>query len=165
MPVGATSFTVASTAGLSVGHTINVNWSSNQAWIDATKMNLLDNPWQPGDRQQNSGRVITRIEGNRVYVDAPITSAIEPAYGGGTIQRFSGFTSGGRITHVGVENLVGQSLAARDELNEARSWSFVGVNAAEHVFIRHRAGKATYTTGPRQQGDLVEPIGGGQQGG
>ena len=136
VPVGATSFTVASTAGLSVGHTINVNWSSNQAWIDATKMNLLDNPWQPGDRQQNSGRVITRIEGNRVYVDAPITSAIEPAYGGGTIQRFSGFTSGGRITHVGVENLVGQSLAARDELNEARSWSFVGVNAAEHVFIR-----------------------------
>jgi hypothetical protein len=37
---------------------------------------------------------------------------------------------------VGVENLVGQSLAARDELNEARAWSFVSVDAAEHVFIR-----------------------------
>lgn len=136
VPVGATSFTVASTAGLAVGHTINVNWSSNQAWINANKMNLLDNPWQPGDRQQNSDRVITRIEGSRVFVDAPITSAIDTAHGGGTIQRYNGFTSGGRITNVGVENLVGQSLAARDELNEARAWSFVGVNAAENVFIR-----------------------------
>lgn len=136
VPVGATSFTVASTAGLSVGHTINVNWTSNQAWIDANRMNLLDNPWKPGDRQQNSGRVITRIEGSRVFLDAPITSAIETVYGGGTIQRFSGYTSGGRISHVGVENLVGQSLAVRDELNEARAWSFVGVNAAENVFIR-----------------------------
>ncbi|MFM7244364.1 MAG: peptidoglycan-binding protein, partial [Planctomycetaceae bacterium] len=102
VPVGATSFTVASTAGLSVGHTINVNWSSNQAWIDANNMNLLDNPWQPCDRQQNSDRVITRIEGSRVVVDAPITSAIETIYGGGTIQRYNGFTSGGRITNVGV---------------------------------------------------------------
>ena len=136
VPVGATSFNVASTAGLSVGHTINVNWTSNQAWINANGMNLLDNPWQPGDRQQNSDRVITRIEGNRVFVDAPITSAIETVYGGGTIQRYNGFTSGGRITNVGVENLVGQSLAIRDELNEARAWSFVGVEAAENVFIR-----------------------------
>ncbi|MBU6222168.1 MAG: autotransporter-associated beta strand repeat-containing protein, partial [Planctomycetes bacterium] len=136
VPVGATSFTVASTAGLSVGHTINVNWTSNQAWINANNMHLLDNPWQPGDRQQNSDRVITRIEGNRIFVDAPITSAIETIYGGGTIQRYNGFTSGGRITNVGVENLVGQSLAARDELNEARAWSFVGVEAAENVFIR-----------------------------
>jgi autotransporter-associated beta strand protein len=136
VPVGATSFTVASTTGLSVGHTINVNWTSNQAWINANGMNLLDNPWQPGDREQNSDRVITRIEGNRVYVDAPITSAIETVYGGGTIQRYNGFTSGGRITNVGVENLVGQSLATRDELNEARAWSFVGVEAAENVFIR-----------------------------
>ncbi len=136
VPVGATNFTVASTTGLSVGHTINVNWSSNQAWIDANGMNLLDNPWQPGWRQQNSDRVITRIEGNRVFVDAPITSAIEAVYGGGTIQRYNGFTSGGRITNVGVENLVGQSLAIRDERNEARAWSFVGVNAAENVFVR-----------------------------
>ena len=136
VPVGATSFTIASTTGLSVGHTINVNWTSNQAWINANGMNLLDNPWQPGDREQNSDRVITRIEGNRVYVDAPITSAIETVYGGGTIQRYNGFTSGGRITNVGVENLVGQSLATRDELNEARAWSFVGVEAAENVFIR-----------------------------
>jgi autotransporter-associated beta strand protein len=136
VPVGATSFAVASTTGLSVGHTINVNWTSNQAWIDANGMNLLANPWQPGDRQQNSDRVITRIEDNRVFLDAPITSAIETIYGGGTIQRYSGFTSGGRITNVGVENLVGQSLATRDELNEARAWSFVGVEAAENVFVR-----------------------------
>jgi autotransporter-associated beta strand protein len=136
VPVGATSFTVASTTGLSVGHTINVNWTSNQAWINANGMNLLDNPWQPGWRQQNSDRTITRIEGNRVFVDAPITSAIETAYGGGTIQRYNGFTSGGRVTNVGVENLVGQSLASRDELNEARAWSFVGIEAAENVFVR-----------------------------
>ena len=133
VPVGATSFTVTGTSGLTVGQSVNVNWTSNQAWIDATGMNQLDNPWQPGQRQQNSDRIITRIEGNRVFLDAPITSAIDAAYGGGTIQRYS---FAGRISHVGVENLLGQSLANRDEPNEDRAWSFIGVGAAENVFVR-----------------------------
>ncbi len=133
VPVGATSFAVANPAGLAVGQAINVNWTSNQAWIDATGMDKLDNPWQPGQRQQNSDRIITRIEGSRVFLDAPITSAIDKAYGGGTIQRYA---FPGRISHVGIENLVGQSLATRDESNESRSWSFIGVGAAENVFVR-----------------------------
>ena len=134
VPVGATNFTVTDTTGLKVGQSINVNWTSNQAWINATGMDKLDNPWQPGQRQQNSDRIITRIEGNRVSIDAPITSAIDVAYGGGTIQRYS---FPGRISHVGIENLVGQSLAARDESSEERAWSFVGVEAAENVFVRN----------------------------
>lgn len=133
VPVGATSFAVTSTTGLAVGQAINVNWTSNQAWIDANGMDKLDNPWLPGQRQQNSDRIITRIEGNRVVLDAPITTAIEKVYGGGTIQRYA---FPGRITHVGIENLVGQSLASRNESNEARAWSFIGVAAAEHVFAR-----------------------------
>ncbi len=133
VPVGATSFAVTSTTGLAVGQAINVNWTGNQAWIDANGMDQLDNPWLPGQRQQNSDRIITRIEGNRVVLDAPITSAIDAVYGGGTIQRA---TFPGRITHVGIENLVGQSLATRDESNEDRAWSFIGVGAAEHVFVR-----------------------------
>ena len=133
VPVGATSFAVTSTTGLAVGQAINVNWTSNQAWIEANGMDQLDNPWLPGQRQQNSDRIITRIEGSRVFLDAPITSAIDTVYGGGTIQRYA---FPGRITHVGIENLVGQSLATRDESNEDRAWSFIGVGAAEHVFVR-----------------------------
>ena len=83
VPVGATSFAVTSTTGLTVGQAINVNWTSNQAWIDANGMDKLANPWLPGQRQQNSDRIITRIEGNRVVLDAPITTAIDKLYGGG----------------------------------------------------------------------------------
>jgi autotransporter-associated beta strand protein len=133
VPVGGTSFAVTSTTGLAVGQAINVNWTSNQAWIEANGMDKLANPWLPGQRQQNSDRIITRIEGNRVVLDAPITSAIDKVHGGGTIQRYA---FPGRITHVGIENLVGQSLASRNESNEARAWSFIGVGAAEHVFVR-----------------------------
>ena len=133
VPVGATSFRVASTAGLAVGQGLTVTWKSNQAWIDANGMNLLDNPWQPGARRQDSDRTITRIEGDRVFLDAPLTTAIEQIYGGGTIRPY---TDSNRITHVGVENLIGQSLAARDEANEARARSFIGVGAAEHVYVR-----------------------------
>jgi len=133
VPVGATSFEVVSTDGLVVGQPIDVRWSSNQAWIDAIGMDDLDNPWQPGSRKQNFDRIITRIEGNRVHLDAPLTMAIDTAYGGGTIQRY---TFPDRITHVGVENLIGQSLTFRDESNEARSRTFISVEAAENVFVR-----------------------------
>ena len=106
VPVGASSFTVDSTANLHVGDTVIVHRPSTQAWINAIGMNLLANPWTPGSKDLDSDRVITAINGNTITIDAPLTNSLDAQYGGGTIYRY---TWSGRISNVGLENLYSYS--------------------------------------------------------
>ncbi len=102
VPVGATSFTVDSTANLHVGSTVIVTRPSTQNWIDDIGMNLLTNPWTPGSKNLDSDRVITAINGNTITIDAPLTNSLDQQYGGGTIQAY---TWSGRIQQVGLMNM------------------------------------------------------------
>jgi hypothetical protein len=117
VPVGATSFTVDSTANLHVGDTVIVNRPSTQAWITAIGMDQLTNPWTPGSKDLNSDRVITAINGNTITIDAPLTNSLDQQYGGGTIYRY---TWTGRISNVGLENLYTYSdSVGADDANHA----------------------------------------------
>ncbi|MEX0612252.1 MAG: hypothetical protein WD738_04915 [Pirellulales bacterium] len=124
VPVGAQSFRVASTAGMSVGGMVEIFRPSTQPWIEALGMHLIPDGkhWSAGDRDLQWHRTITRIEGNRVFIDAPITTALDTQWGGGTIRTFN---APNVIRNIGVENLRGQSLDAREETNELRTPSFV----------------------------------------
>ncbi len=132
VPVGAMSFQLGSTAGLAVGDTVVVTRPGTQQWINDLGMDKIVQPWQPSDYNLRAERVITRIEGDRVFIDAPITTALEAQYGGGTLQRYE---DPGRIYNVGVENVRGHSLHSRNESNENRAWSFIQVNRAEDVWV------------------------------
>jgi hypothetical protein len=135
VPAGATSFRVDSAAGLTVGSTVRVERPSTAAWIEAVGM---DNPpdgdeaWEPTRMNIRFDRVITRIEGNRVFLDAPLANAFELQYGGGTIQRYNW---GGRIENVGVENLRAESDFAFDT-DENHAWEFVSISNAQNVWVR-----------------------------
>jgi hypothetical protein len=134
VPVGARSFNVSDTANLAVGHSIVVFRPCTQPWIDAMHMDRLDNPWKPGSRDISMERVITRIEGNRVFIDAPITTAIDTQYGGGQIYRY---TWSGRIQKSGVEDIKGvSSYNASVPDDENHGWVFIGVNKAEDCWVR-----------------------------
>src|SRR5262249_34198296 len=64
-------------------------------------MDRLTNPWQPNSKNIDWDRVITRIEGNQITLDAPLTNALEQRYGGGTIYKY---TWPGRLENVGLAN-------------------------------------------------------------
>ncbi len=141
VPVGSRSFRVDSTSGFSVGDTVRVERPSTAAWIHDLGMDAIPprsdggtvQQWQPGDFNVRSDRVITRIEGNRIFVDAPLPNSFETgAYGGGTIRRY---TWAGRIANVGIENLRAESdfTSATDENH---SWEFVSIDKAQNVFVR-----------------------------
>jgi hypothetical protein len=102
VPVGATSFTVDSTANLHVGDAVIVHRPSPANWIHDIGMDRLTNPWQPNSKNLDFDRVITNIDGNTITIDAPLTNSFEEQYGGGTIFRY---TWAGRIQNVGLENL------------------------------------------------------------
>jgi hypothetical protein len=102
VPVGARSFRIASAAGIRTGQGVVVRRIGNQAWIDAVGMNG-DTPasrWRPFNVEWD--RVVVEVQGNTITVDAPLTCAIEARWGGGEVL---GYDEGGRIAHVGVENL------------------------------------------------------------
>lgn len=137
VPVGARSFLVNSTSGLAPGDHVFVRRIATQNWIHDLGMDLLCcppsvNPWTPGGYHIDMDRMITRIEGARVFLDAPVTCAIDQHYTNGTIRKF---TWAGRIQNIGIEHLRGVSdFAAADDENHG--WTFVQFNNIENGWAR-----------------------------
>jgi hypothetical protein len=103
--------------------------------------------WTPGSRNLVWDRTVVSIDSalKRVTVDAPITTALESRYGGGTVA----LVTGGRpIENVGVENLTLDSeFAAGNPRDEEHSWIAVALDRVEDAWVRdvtarHFAGSA-----------------------
>lgn len=152
VPVGARSFNVDSTSGLAVGDRVMVRRIATDEWIQDLGMDLLgpgsggepdDVPWTTNGYQLDFDRIITRIEGNRITVDAPITCAIEAKYAGGTIRKF---TWSGRINNVGIEDIRGvsdfdpsvttNSPSPTYFSDEDHAWTFIQFNSVENAWVR-----------------------------
>ncbi len=106
VPVGATTFNVASAKGFKVGDLVLVRRNGNQDWIKELGVDSASvgrNRWRPFVITYD--RIITGIKGNTITVDAPIFTAIETRWGGGDLVKYTE----NRIEEVGVENLRGES--------------------------------------------------------
>ena len=151
VPVGSYSFRLNSTEGLKIGDAINIVRPSTKEWIERLGMNRFGGDfsgapaWRPGSYDLVWDRVIKSIDGDRIEIDAPITTAIEAQFGQGRIESYSW---PGRIGHVGIENL--RCVSAFDPENpkdEAHSWMAVTMENVENAWVRqvtmeHFAGSA-----------------------
>jgi hypothetical protein len=138
IPVGAFSFHVASTRSLKPGDAIVVFRPGTQQWIQDIKMHEIEaregtRQWQPAEYNLEFERTITKIEGNRVYIDNPIVMAMEEKYGGGEIYRY---TFDGRINHVGIENILCESVFSSDTA-EDHGWDAIKFNRIENGWVRN----------------------------
>jgi hypothetical protein len=149
VPFGAVSFRVGGIANLRAGDTILVRRYSGIEWIK--ELGLDYKRWEGKPGSYNFDRIITRIEGDTVTVDAPITIAIEAKWGGGDIVKY---LDKGRIQNVGVENLRGISdfdttvttneygnidrtpyVAARYYSDETHYWNFISLDNACNAWV------------------------------
>ncbi len=112
VPLGAHSFDVEDASDFHVGDTVLVHRVGNAAWIHFIKMDqITPRPADPSSTKQwqpfelGFDRVITKVDGKRITVDAPITCAIDQQWGGGVISKYTD----ARIEQCGVENLRGDS--------------------------------------------------------
>ena len=108
VPVGSRSFNVQTAEGFKAGDKIIVRRIGNE---DFVKEIGLDEEtvggryrWRPFNVDYD--RVITKIEGNTITIDAPIFCAIVERWGGGEVYKYE---DEGRLENVGVENLRGIS--------------------------------------------------------
>ena len=145
VPVGATSFLVDSTTGFNVGDDITVFRPSTAEWI--AELGTDEIPprtdggeivqWEPGPRyDQSYERVITRIEGNRVFFDAPLTHALDQRFGGGIVQQRSFI----RISEVGIENIRGKSDFT-SLTDEDHAHTFIDLRGVEDAWVTDVTGQ------------------------
>ncbi len=137
VPSGARSFEVDSTAGYSVGDTVIVHRPSTAEWIKELKMDRLGpkpaKPWTAGSKDLSFDRVITRIDGRWLTVDAPLAQTIEAEFGGASICRY---TWPGRISQSGIEDLCGISDHS-GATDEKHGWNFISTGKLQHGWIRN----------------------------
>lgn len=152
VPVGATSFNLKNAAGLRAGDTVKVIRPSTKEWIAALGMDELGGGlndwrivWKPGSRDLAWDRVIVKIDGNQVAVNAPITTALEEKFGGGRVETYAW---PGRIENVGVENLRLESACdPANPKDENHAWFAITLENVADAWVRqvafvHFAGSA-----------------------
>jgi hypothetical protein len=149
LPVGAASFHIKDASGLKTGSPIRLIRPSTDSWIARLAAEEFGGGegggWKTGTRDIVWARVIKAVEGNRVTLDAPVTTALETDLGGGRLEVYS---SPGRISNVGVENLC--LLSAFDTANpkdEAHAWCAITMENVVNAWVRqvtfkHFAGSA-----------------------
>jgi hypothetical protein len=161
VPVGARALGLESTEGLKVGDRVQIEHPSTKEWIAAVGMDrfpardkgsYLD--WRPGSADLRWERVVTKIDGTALELDAPLTTALDAEHGSCTVRKCSW---PGRVRQIGVENLRVESAFEKDNpRDEDHCWTGVTIENAEDVWVRqvsfaHFAGAAVavWETGRR----------------
>ncbi len=134
VPVGACRLRIKSGHGFKVGDRVLVVRPSTDAWIASLGARAAGVGWRPGRCNILWDRIVSNVDGDVVVIDAPITTALEDRYGGGTIQRY---TPNRRVANVGVEDVNLRSyFDASKPLDEEHSWFGIVANHAENAWVR-----------------------------
>jgi hypothetical protein len=150
VPVNATQFDVADVKNLKVGTPVFIRRPSSKEWIDLLGMNSFGGDaawigWKPGDRDIVWDRTIKAIEGNKITIDAPLTSALDKAFGGGTLAVYQWPA---RIENIGIENIRFVSVFNfENPKDEEHCWNAISFENVRDAWVRqcsftHFAGSA-----------------------
>ncbi|HEX7316360.1 MAG TPA: DUF6298 domain-containing protein [Pyrinomonadaceae bacterium] len=160
VPAGALTLTLESVEGLAPGDRVVVRRPSTKEWIEALGMNRAEGAfadqrlhWTPGSRDLVWDRTVASVDAGskRVTLDAPITTALERRYGGGTLAKV---TANEPVRQVGIEDLTLVSEFDRSNpKDEEHAWIGVKLDNVEDAWVhnvtaRHFAGSAV-RVGPR----------------
>jgi hypothetical protein len=130
VPVGTKSFQVESTTGYAVGDKIILLIEPKDSWI--ALLNMAQYGWTASGYKMSYLRVITKIEGNKVYIDAPVVDPIDVTYKNGYIYKYSW----SKIENIGVENIRFSSVFSSTQ-DENHAWTAIAIDRAQHCWVRN----------------------------
>ncbi len=165
VPAGSSQLAVASTTSFKVGDKVTVTRPSTKEWISALGMDTLKGTfadlryhWAPGSRNLVWERTITAIHQNQLTFDAPITTALEQRYGGGTVAVVTAHLP---LQQIGIENLLIESeFDKANPKDEEHAWYGIALENVEDAWVRNVTGRhlvsAVVRVGPRARRVTVE---------
>ncbi len=140
VPCGARAIPLENASGFKAGDPVIVLRPCTQEWVHVLGMDKIPprkdggtvTQWSEGSEQLFFDRIVTKVEGNTLYLDAPIACALDKKYGGGFVYKYE---APERIARCGVENLRGVSEYKGNE-DEKHGWVFVSFNEIENAWAR-----------------------------
>lgn len=143
VPVGAMTVVVENGESFRVGQSVRVDHPSTLKWISALGMNSFPSDdgrgswldWKPGTLDLSWHRTIVRKEGNRLFLDAPLTSALDPQLSPAAVH---GLSEDRLTEHIGVEclTLVSQADSVTNPKDEEHAWDAVQLNEVRDAWVR-----------------------------
>lgn len=138
VPVGSKSFTISSADKFFVGDRIVVFRPGTDEWIHDIKMDQIEArkgtvQWTAKGYDVQFYRVVTKIEGNKIFIDNPVVMAMEKRYGGGEVYKYN---FPGRINNVGIENIYCESQFVNDT-DESHGWIAIAFNKIENAWAKN----------------------------
>jgi len=104
IPVGSRTIEVEKISPFSIGDNIIIKHPSTDKWLAAVDYGSThgDVPWKPGEIDMVFNRFITKIEGNKIQFDIPLTHDLDRSLSQSFIWKY---TRSSIITECGIENL------------------------------------------------------------
>lgn len=154
VPVNAVTLHVASANTFKPGDKVIIHRPSTANWIDEIHTSHFGGgitalAWKPGQRDIYWDRTIIAVDNGAIQLDAPLTTALDQQYGGGTIATYNW---PGRIHEAGVENI--RCVSEYDVNNpkdESHRWMAISIENTMDGWVRqviceHFAGSAVFVT-------------------
>lgn len=158
-PLGATKIQLKNATQLKVSDEIIIQKSLTEKWINLLQMEDFGGEsgwigWKTRDWDISWNRVVTNINGNEVTLHAPLTMALDDAYGKANV---ISYTWQGRIEQVGIENLtIKSTFDASNVKDEMHRWFGISMEHVKNAWVRqvnfkHLAGAAVSLLKTAQQ--------------
>ncbi|MDQ5928685.1 MAG: hypothetical protein QG594_460, partial [Bacteroidota bacterium] len=158
-PLGAQKIQLKDASKLKLFDEIIISKPLTDNWIKELKMDDFGAEtawigWKKNDWDIAWNRIITQIEGNEITLNAPITMALDPAYGD---TKATPYTWLGRIENCGIENLLMKStFNASNVKDEAHRWQAISLENTKNAWVKqvnfkHFAGGAVLVSKSAQQ--------------
>lgn len=139
LPIGARTFVVESGHSFRPGDRVMFQRKPNQKWIALLGMDKLkdsdpnDTNWSPSSYTVNYKRIVTKVDGNAITLDAPLVDPVEAGYAEAYLIKYDWV---GRIENVGIENIRMISEFS-NENDEEHGWDAVTFDNVENGWVRN----------------------------
>ncbi|MEI7423274.1 MAG: DUF6298 domain-containing protein [Prolixibacteraceae bacterium] len=140
-PVNSTTLIFKNGHSFQVGDEVIVNRPSTKEWLEKLGTDKIGlwvdytlTTWTPGDFDLNWYRKVVAISPESITLDVPLTTSIDPLYGGGSVAKYNW---PGRIKNTGVENLrFDSSYDPKNEKDENHRWMAITLDNVSDSWVR-----------------------------
>lgn len=137
--LGAQKIQLKNSSKLKPSDEIIISKPLTDNWIKELKMDDFGAEtawvgWKKNDWEITWNRVVTKINGNEVTLNAPLTMTLDDKYGAAKVTVYSW---PGRIEHIGVENILMKSTYnASNPKDEEHRWQAISIENTKNAWVK-----------------------------